>query len=161
MLALAFDPWPLWLAQWERPDVRGAPLVSVSQSRVVHLSPAARRAGVVRGMALTGAAAKVERLEVVGAQTPNLKSAWEGLLSELYGYTSRLEPLSQGRLLMGLEPVEARQVAGSYFARGGLADTAEHALLGALTAAEGQVREASASFCAQVPVYVLRGLGVS
>lgn len=161
MLALAFDPWPLWLTQWERPEVRGAALVSVSKGRVVHLSPAAKRAGIARGMALTGATAKVERLGVVEAQAPHLKTAWDALLGELYGYTPKLEPLAQGRLLLDLEPVEARQVAGSYFARGGLADSAEHALLGALTAAEGQVREASVGFRAQVPVYVLRGLGLS
>lgn len=161
MLALAFDPWPLWVAQWERPEVRGAALVSIAKGRVVHVSPAAKRAGVVRGMALTGAAAKVEDLEVVAADAPTLKSVWEDLLGELHGVTVRLEPFAQGRVLLELEHVEAKQVAEGYFARGGLADTAEHALLGALTAAEGRVREASADFCAQVPIYVLRGLGLS
>lgn len=135
--------------------------MSVAKGRVVHVSPAARRAGITRGMAFTGASTKVEQLEVVEARSQNLESAWAALVSELHGYTAKLEPLAQGRLLLGLEPVEARQIAGSYFARGGLADTAEGALLGAFTAAEGSVRVATEGFRAQVPVYVLKGFGVS
>lgn len=161
MVALVFDPWPLWLACWERPELRGRPVVSAHRGRVVHLSPAARRAGVVSGMALAGARTRVEGLEVVEARSAHHATAWEGLLGELHGWTDRLEPLAQGRVLLGLEPTEARQLAQTYGVRAGVAEEAERALLAAFTASEGEVRHVGEGWLERVPVYVLRGFGLS
>lgn len=164
-MAALFQPFPLWLAEWETPTLTHVPLVSRHKSRVVHTSATARALGIKPGSSLATALAKAPDLEIVAAQSPYLSASWERLVEELSGLTNTLESPSLGRVLMDLEPGDAAQLAETYRVRVGMAESLEVAVLAALVSSPGKVRQVSAdrqgAFTDALPLYVLKGVGLS
>jgi len=164
-MATLFEPFPLWLAVHEAPSLEGLPLVSVSKGRVVHASKTAKQLGVTPGSSLATALTKAPDLEAVEAASPHLTASWERLVEEVSGLSLMLESLSQGRLVMELEPGDAAMLAESYRVRVGLAESVEVAVIAALISSPGKVRRIDAerqeALIDALPLYVLRGLGVS
>lgn len=165
LMAALFEPFPLWLAAWDTPSLEGLPLVSVSKGRVVHTSKTARQVGVTPGSSLATALTKAPDLEAVEAASPHLTASWERLVEEVSGLSLMLESLSQGRLVMELEPGDAAMMAESYRVRVGLAESVEVAVIAALISSPGKVRQITAerqeALIDALPLYVLRGLGSS
>lgn len=164
-MAALFEPFPLWLAEWETPSLASIPLVSRHKSKVVHASPVARGLGIKAGSSLATALTKVPELEIVEAASPYLAASWEGLVEELSGVTRTLESPSQGRLLMELEPADAAQIAETYRVRVGLAESLEVAVLGAMISSPGRVKviepDRQEQLLDALPLYVLKGVGLS
>lgn len=164
-MAALFEPFPLWLAEWETPSLAAVPLVSRHKSKVVHASLAARQLGIKAGSSLATALSKAPDLEIVEADSPYLTASWERLVEELSGLTRTLESPSQGRLLMDLEPADVAQLAETYRVRVGMAESLEVAVLGALISSRGRVRVIEADRQEQLldalPLYVLKGVGLS
>ena len=164
-MAALFEPFPLWLAEWETPLLAAVPLVSRHKSKVVHASPAARSLGIKAGSSLAIALSKAPELEIVEAASPYLAASWERLVEEISGLTRTLESPSQGRLLMELEPPDAAQIAGTYKVRVGMAESLEVATLAALISPPGQVKvigaERQEHLLDALPLYVLKGVGLS
>ena len=164
-MAALFEPFPIWLAEWETPSLAAVPLVSRHKSRVVHASAAAKTLGVKPGSSLATALSKAPDLEVVASESPYLTASWERLVEELSGLTRVLESPSLGRLLMELEPADAAQLAETYRVRVGMAESVELAVLAALVSSPGRVRQVSAerqeAFADLLPLYVLKGVGLS
>lgn len=165
LMAALFEPFSLWLAEWETPSLATIPLVSRHKSKVVHASPAARQLGIKAGSSLATALAKAPELEIVEADSPYLKASWERLVEELSGLTLALEMPSPGRLLMELEPADAAQIAETYRVRVGMAESLEVATLAALIASPGQVKiiepDRQEQLLDALPLYVLKGVGLS
>ena len=164
-MAALFEPFPLWLAEWESPHLAAVPLVSRHKSRVVHASATARAVGIKPGSSLATALSKAPDLEVVASESPYLSASWERLVEELSGLTWVLESPSLGRLLTDLEPADAAQLAESYRVRVGMAERLEVAVLAALVSSPGKVRQVSAdrqdAFTDALPLYALKGVGLS
>lgn len=164
-MAALFEPFPLWLAEWESPHLAALPLVSRRKSRIVHASATAKRLGIKPGSSLASALARVPDLEVVESESPYLTASWERLVEELSGLTRTLESPAPGRLLMELEPSDAAQLAQTYKVRVGLAACLEVAILAALITAPGQTRivapERQDALLGALPLYVLKGVGLS
>lgn len=164
-MAALFEPFPIWLSEWESPRLAAVPLVSRHKSRVVHASWAAKAVGVKPGSSLAAALSKAPDLEVVEAESPYLAASWERLVEELSGLTRVLESPSLGRLLTDLEAADAAQLAETYRVRVGMAGSVEVAVLAALVSSPGQVRWVSAdrqdAFTNALPLYVLKGVGLS
>ena len=142
-MAALFEPFPLWLSEWETSSLANVPLVSRHKSRVVHASAAAKALGIKAGSSLATALGKVPELEVTGSESPYLTASWERLVEELSGLTRTLETPSLGRLLMDLEPADAAQLAETYRVRVGMAESVEVATLAALVSSPGKVRDGS------------------
>ena len=164
-MAALFEPFPLWLALWETPSLGTIPLVSVHQNRVVHANKTAKQLGVTAGSSLATALTKAPDLEVVEAASPYLAANWERVVEELSGLTCVLESPSQGRVVMAVEPSDAAQLAESYNVRTGLAESVEVAVIAALIASPGRVRQVETErqelLIDALPLYVLKGLGLS
>lgn len=164
-MAALFEPFPLWLAEWETPSLAAVPLVSRNKSKVLHASPAARSLGIKAGSSLATALSKAPELEVVEAESPYLKASWERLVEELSGLTRTLESPSLGRLLMELEPADAAQIAETYRVRVGMAESLEVAVLGAILSSPGRVKivepDRQEQLLDALPLYVLKGVGLS
>ncbi|HEX7005323.1 MAG TPA: hypothetical protein VF168_14155 [Trueperaceae bacterium] len=163
--ALVLEPLELWWAQRNSPELRGLPLVTSEQNRVIHATPEARREGVVPGMALSGARLRCQALRVVEVSEAELQAAWESVLNELHGLSPFLDGSRRGRLLLRVSAAEARMVAESYRVRVGHATTCEIAELAALSARAGSCRvlpEGSEThFLAKLPLRFLKGVGLS
>jgi nucleotidyltransferase/DNA polymerase involved in DNA repair len=164
-MAALFEPFPLWLAEWEAPSLAAVPLVSRHKSKVVHSSPLARGLGIKAGSSLAIALSKAPELEIVEADSPYLTASWERLVEELAGLTRTLESSSQGRLLMELEPADAAQLAETYRVRVGMAESIEVATLAALISSPGRVKliepDRQEHLLDALPLYVLKGVGLS
>ena len=164
-MAALFEPFPLWLSEWETPSLANVSLVSRHKSRVVHASAAAKALGIKAGSSLATALGKVPELEIVASESPYLTASWERLVEELSGLTRTLETPSLGRLLMDLEPADAAQLAETYRVRVGLAQSVEVATLAALVSSPGKVRmvpaERQDALLGALPLYVLKGVGLS
>ena len=163
-MCLLAEPFPLWQAVWERPELRDNPLVSVHRGRVVHGSSPAKKLGVVAGESLISAQSKAPGLEPVEAHTPHLQAEWEALVEEVSGLTRMLEAPQQGRMFLALEGADATQLAQAYGVRAGGAASVEIAHLSAVVSSPGSLRitppEREQSFTQQLPLYVLRALGL-
>lgn len=164
MVAL-FEPFSIWLAEWEAPHLAAVPLVSGHKSRVVHASATARALGIKAGSSLATALTKAPDLEVVASASPYLTASWERLVEEVSGLTRTLETPSLGRLLMDLEPADAAQLAETYRVRVGKAESVEVATLAALISSPGKVKvvapDRQDALLDALPLYVLRGVGLS
>ena len=164
-MAALFEPFPLWLAEWETPSLAAVPLVSRHKSKVVHASLVARQLGIKAGSSLATALSKAPDLEIVEAESPYLTASWERLVEELSGLTWTLESPSLGRLLMDLEPADAAQIAETYRVRVGMAESLEVAVLGALISSPGRVKviepDRQEQLLDALPLYVLKGVGLS
>ena len=162
--ACSLSLFPLWHAAFERPELRGAPLASVRRGRVVHVSSAAKKLGVVAGESVLSAQANVPELEVVEAHSPHLLAEWDALVEEVSGLTRTLEAPKQGRMFLALEEADATQLAQAYGMRAGGAASAEVAHLSAVVASPGTLRvtppEREVGFLRQLPLYALRALGL-
>ena len=64
-MAALFEPYSLWLAEWESPALAAVPLVAVSKTRVVYASTSAKALCVKANSSLASALAKAPELEVV------------------------------------------------------------------------------------------------
>lgn len=164
-MAALFEPFSLWLSEWESPRLTGIPLVSRSKSRVVHASAAARSLGIKAGSSLATALSKAPDLEIIESESPYLTASWERLVEELSGLTRVLETPSLGRLLMELEPADAAQLAETYRVRVGMAESLEVAILAAIISVPGKVKvvepERQDALLDALPLYVLKGVGLS
>lgn len=162
---VSFEPFAIWLAEQERPERRGKPLVSVYRDRVSGLSPAAKRAGVSLGLSLAGARQQAPALEAIEYSAPYLQAAWEALVLEASAVSARFETLRVGWLAFEGERLDARQFAAAYRARVGLSTSVERAQLLALSSFVGSVREGGDAgerdLLARMPIRLLRGLGLS
>ena len=165
LMAALFEPFSLWLAEWETPSLEGFPLVSLSKRRVIHVSKTARQLDITTGSSLATALTKAPDLEAVEAASPYLTASWERLVEEVSGLSLVLESPMQGRLLMALEPSDAAQLAASYKVRVGLAESVEVAVIAALISSPGKVRRVDAERQERLidasPLYILKGLGLS
>ena len=163
-MCLLAEPFPLWHAAFERPELRGAPLVSVRRGRVIHVSSPAKKLGVVAGESVLSAQANVPELEVVEAHSPHLLAEWDALVEEVSGLTRTLEAPKQGKMFLALEEADATQLAQAYGMRAGGAASVEVAHLSAVVASPGTLRvtppEREAEFLRQLPLYALRALGL-
>ena len=163
-MCLLAEPFPLWQAAWERPELRDQPLAAVRRGRVIYVSSAAKKLGVVAGESVLSARTKVPDLEATEAYSPHLQAEWEGLVEEIAGLTQTLEAPIQGRLLIELEEADAVQLAQAYGMRAGGAASVEVAHLSAIVSSPGVLRftppEREGSFVRQLPLYVLRALGL-
>ena len=164
-MCLLAEPFPLWQAVWERPELRESPLVSVHRGRVIHASSPAKKLGVVAGESVLSAQSKAPELVSVEAYTPHLQAEWEALVEEVSGLTQTLEAPQQGRLFLELEEADATQLAQAYGVRAGGAASVEVAHLSAVVSSPGVLRftppERDALFTRQLPLYVLRALGLN
>lgn len=164
-MAALFEPFPLWLAEWETPSLAAIPLVSRNKSKVLNASSAARGLGIKAGSSLATALSKAPDLEIVEAESPYLTASWERLVEELSGLTRTLESPSPGRLLMDLEPADAAQIAETYGVRVGMAESLEVATLAALISSPGRVKivetDRQEHLLDALPLYVLKGVGLS
>jgi protein ImuB len=165
LMAALFEPFSLWLAEWETPSLAAIPLVSRHKSKVVHASSVARGLGIKAGSSLATALTKAPDLEIVEAESPYLTASWERLVEELSGLTRTLESPSPGRVLMELEPADAAQIAETYRVRVGMAESLEVATLAALISSPGQVKvidtERQDRLIDALPLYMLKGVGLS
>ena len=164
-MAALFEPYSLWLADWETPALAAVPLVAVSKTRVVYASTSAKALGVKANSSLASALAKAPELEVVEASSPYLTASWERLVEELSGLTRTLETPSVGRVFMAAELPDAVQFAESYRVRVGLAESVEVATLAAFASSPGRVRVVTPAqqegFLDALPLYALKGVGLS
>ena len=163
-MCLLFEPFPLWQAVWESPELRDSPLVSVHKGRIIHVSSSAKKLGVVVGESVLSAQSKAPELRTVEAYTPHLQAEWEALVEEISGLTRTLEAPQQGRMFLELEEADATQLAQAYGVRAGGAASVEVAHLSAIVSSPGVLRitstEREERFIQQLPLYVLRALGL-
>jgi nucleotidyltransferase/DNA polymerase involved in DNA repair len=164
-MAAMFEPFPIWLREWEQPSLAQIPLVAVSKSKIVHASTTARSHGIKPNSSLASALAKVPELEIVEASSPYLTASWEKLVEDLAGFTRTLEAPLIGRVFMQLELPDAVQLAESYRIRVGMAESLEVATLAAFIASPGRVKvilpEKQRAILDALPLYFLRGVGLS
>lgn len=160
ILALA-EPFPLWLAQRQG---AGSLLALTQSGKVIHASPAARRAGVKPGMVKEQARLRAQGLAVVAREALAEESGWAELLAELAELTPRLEAVGKGRVWLDLPAAEAGWLAQAYGFRTGVSPGLEMALLAALATWPGEVREIAAGqegeFLARLPLRLLAGVGL-
>ncbi len=165
LMAALFEPFPIWLTEWEEPSLAAIPLVAVSKTKVMHVSQTAREAGIKPGSSLANALVKVPDLEIVEASSAYLTASWERLVEDLAGLTQTLEAPSIGRVYMALELPDAVQLAESYRIRVGIAESLEVATLAAFIAAPGRVKvipkDKEIAILEALPLYFLRGVGLS
>ena len=163
-MCLSLEPFALWHAQWERPELRDKPLAAVHKGRVTYASSPAKKLGVSVGESLLSAQSKVPNLETVEAFSPHLQAEWESLVEEVSGLTYMLEAPRQGRIFLELEEPDATQLAQACGMRAGSAASVEVAHLSAIVSSPGVLRftppEREAGFVRQLPLYVLRALGL-
>ena len=163
-MCLLAEPFPLWQAVWERPELRDKPVVSVYRDRVVHASSQAKKSGVVADEGVLSARTEVPDLETVEAYSPHLQAEWEALVEEVSGLTRTLEAPVQGRMLLKLEEPDAVQLAQAYGMRVGGGASVELAHLSAVVSSPGVLRFTppgrEEAFVRQLPVYALRALGL-
>lgn len=163
--ALLLEPWPLYLARREQPGLPEGLLAVIQHGRVVAADPAVRKAGVSLGMRAAAAFSRVPGLCLVPVESPALHAAWDALLEDFQAWSPWVEPLATGRLLLRVSGAEARLLASAYQARVGFAAYREVALLAALAALPGQVRQmapgSEAAQTARLPLYLLKGVGLS
>jgi nucleotidyltransferase/DNA polymerase involved in DNA repair len=163
-VAVLFEPFPLWLAVHEQPELREKPLAAVQDDHILHANPLARKAGIKGGMRAGTAILRVTELELIPAQAPLLQHQWDALLGELYGLTPWLEPIAVGRVLLRISPADAYLIAEAFSARIGVAAYREIALLAALATPEGKAREVPRGlehrFLEALPVCFLKGVGL-
>lgn len=165
LVALRFDPFPLWLAQRRDGNLVRVPSVVADEGRVQHANPAARRHGITRGMRLEGARLRVEPLTVVQRHEPDLAQAWTELLSALAGWSPWVAPLRRGLVLLRLPATDAAAVAQAFNARAGIAADRHSAELASATTAPGDLRrvdpDAEDTFLDRLPLRFLRAVGLS
>ena len=165
LVALRFDPFPLWLAERRDGALERTPSVVVEEGRVTHANPAARRHGVTRGMRLEGARLRVAQLNVVQSHEPDLAQAWTDTLAALAGWSPWVAPLRRGLALLRLPDEEAALAARAFAARGGAAADRQSAELASATTTAGQLRRVApgdeGAFLERLPLRFLRAVGVS
>ena len=138
MIACALlTPFALWHACRLEPDLGNKPLVVLKRNKVTDASGSARRAGVEPGMSLDGARSRCSDLVVIETNDVTLQHAWEDIVSQLYAFTDRLEPVRPGLVFLDIHEADAKLIADNFQARVALADSQEHAHLKALA----QVKE--------------------
>ena len=162
--AMSFEPFSLWCAVQHEPELTGRAVVTVADERVMQASPAAREAGIRRGMPLTTARLHTEALDVVPENAPNLQAEWEILLEALYSVSPWVEPLRLGLMLLRVSEAEAKLLAEQYRARVGMSRFREVAVLAAFATREGEARiveeDTETAFLKQLPTYFLKGVGL-
>ncbi len=127
-----FTPFALWHACRLEPDLKGKPLITLKTNRVVEVSSVARRAGVEPGMIVDGARSRCSELVIVETNDVTLKHAWEDVVSQLYTFTDRIEPVRPGTVFLDIAEADAGVITEVFQARVALADSQEHAHLKAL-----------------------------
>lgn len=160
-MSLSFEPFALWHAARHSRANPAAPLVVQAGGRVVGADPAARRSGIEIGMGLSAARARSAELRELPAASPELRSAWRGLLTRLHAFTPRLDPAAPGVVYLQLDEPTAGEVAAAFDARAGAAACREHARLLSLASRPGRIRSGGAAAVARLPLRVLRGLGIA
>ena len=169
MIACAlFTPFALWHACRLEPGFKDKPLVTLKNNKVVEVSNKARDVGVEPGMSLDGARSRCSDLVIVEANDATLQHTWEDVLSQLYAFTDRIEPIKPGVVFLEITEADAKLIAETFRARLALAANQEHAHLKALahvteklTFKESRhgraVRDADVK---EIPIGVLREVGL-
>ena len=133
MIACAlFTPFALWHALRLEAGFKDKPLVALKNNKVVEVSDVARRVSALPGMSLDGARSRCSDLVVIETNDATLQHAWDDVVSQLYAFTDRLEPVGPGLVFLDIHEADARLIADSFQARIALADDQEHAHLKAL-----------------------------
>jgi nucleotidyltransferase/DNA polymerase involved in DNA repair len=162
---MLFEPWPIWLARYQDSSLEGLPLALSDGKRITAVSLEARHLGIEIGMKLTGAKVLLPELVVLPSNTQAQEQAWGSLVEELYGFSNRVEPLCQGRVLLKTSMLQGKQLAEAYKARVGIAQHREVSVLAGLAARVGEPRVIpmgqERAFLGALPLYFLRGLGLS
>lgn len=165
LVALRFDPFPLWLAERRDGSLQRTPCVAVEEGRVRHANAAARQHGITHGMRVEGARLRVGSLHVVANHEPDLAQAWAELLAALSASSPWLAPLRRGLVLLRLPAIEAEQLAQTFSARAGIAADRHSAELASATATPGTPRRVAPgdedTFLERLPLRFLRTVGLS
>jgi hypothetical protein len=156
------DP-PSWAMQRLDPKLMGRPVIVVEGPRVIGANTLARRAGVRLLEPIGKARGLCPEAAFVPFEPALVKAAWDMAISSAYQLTPYLEPIRQGLLLLGgITPLEAEALGAEQHARVGLARSRGTAILAALATGDGHARAVGdqVGFLEQVPVYLLRGMGI-
>lgn len=145
-----FEPFALWRAVRDKPELRDKPLITLGKGKVKTVSRAASRRGIAAGMSEQGARSRCAELHSVEADEVTLQRAWDEVLAELYGFTDRIESPKPGLVFLAIDEADAGRVAAYFDVRVATGSSQEGAHLKALT---GSV-DAS-------PVTVLEGIGLA
>ncbi len=137
-------------------------LAALEDGRVVAVNAVAASRGLEIGMPESTARLKVRDAISVPYRSSELTERWQTLIAEFAGFTSDLEPLREGLILMRISRGEAQQVAALFGGRIGLGATRELALVGSAVARDGEVVmvEDRTAFLNTVPCEALRVLGL-
>ncbi|MEX2501237.1 MAG: hypothetical protein WD336_02575 [Trueperaceae bacterium] len=144
VLVASVEPFALWAHRWGRLDARAGGAdppgrLSTRNDRTVdRADPAARAAGVRRGMTVAGARQRLPGVAVVPSAGPAVDAAWDAFLDEMHDVAPRVAPLRTGVVAWRGPTGDAVPFAERTGARVGAADTIEEAWLLAYLAAPGQ-----------------------
>ena len=169
MVACAlFGSFALWHAVRLEPGFENKPLVTLKKNKVTGVSASARSAGTLLGMSLDGARSSCSNLGIIETNDATLQHAWEDVLSQLYAFTDRIEPVKPGLVFLDITEADAKLIAKTFRAQVALADSQEHAHLKALVCVtekpahkesrhERAVRDVAVK---EIPVSVLKEIGL-
>jgi nucleotidyltransferase/DNA polymerase involved in DNA repair len=146
------------------PKLMGRPVIVTEGPRVIGANILAQKAGVRLLEPVGKARGLCPEAAFVPFEPALVKAAWDMTISSVYQLTPYLEPIRQGLLLLGgITPLEAEALGAEQHARVGLASARGTAILAALATNDGHARAVGneTKFLEQVPVYLLRGAGIS
>ena len=133
MIACAlFEPFTLWQAVREKPELNTRVLITLNKGKVEHLSEPARALGIAPGMSEQGAYARCNDLVVIEADDFVLKNAWDEILGQLYGLTDRIEGVRLGLAFVEVSKADAEFIAKHFQVAIGIGASQEEAHLKAL-----------------------------
>ncbi len=158
-------PYALWWLEAQHPGVPVAVLEEEGR-RVVHVNVEAHLQGVEVGMRVQAALSRCPDLHAQVVNAPTVAAEWGRLLEFLYaGYSPRVEGHMPGTVYLTVTHQAARELATTLHAPVGLAGSQEVALLAALRAKPGEVRdllpEAEKASLPLTPLSHLTALGLS
>ena len=155
---------PSWAVKRLEPTLRDQPLVVLEGRRVIGICPVARKAGIKRGDAVDRARTLCPAANIAQLEPSALHAAWDSALEAIHQVTPWIEPMRLGiAYLAGITALEAEALSSELGVRVGVSAARGSALLAALAARDSKARfiKDEAAFLSHVPVYLLRGAGIS
>jgi nucleotidyltransferase/DNA polymerase involved in DNA repair len=153
---------PSWALQRLEPKLRDQPVVVLEGRRAVGVCERARRAGVKRGDAVDRVRTLCPDAAIAQLEPSALSAAWDAALEAMHRVTPWIDPVRPGvAYLAGITALDAEALSSDLGVRVGVAGARGSALLAALAARGARVVKDDAAFLSRVPVYLLRGAGIS
>lgn len=155
---------PSWAVKRLEPSLRDQAVVVLEGRRVIGMCPVARKAGVKRGDAVDRARTLCPAANIAQLEPSALHAAWDSALEAMHRVTPWIEPVRLGvAYLAGITALEAEALSSEISVRVGVSAARGSALLAALAARDSKARfiKDEAAFLSSVPVYLLRGAGIS